>query len=40
MPRLSILRILGFSTWEHLDVTPMVIHKECYEGEGGGFPQI
>ncbi len=40
-----ILKILGLSTWEswekrHLDVAPMDNHKEYYNGEGGGLPQV
>jgi len=41
-----ILRIVGFPTWEswgkkrHLVVTPMVNHKEYYNGEGSGFLQV
>ncbi len=36
---------MGLPTWEsqekcHLGVAPMVIHREHYKGEGGGFPQI
>jgi hypothetical protein len=36
--RNSQLGSLG-TKW-HLDVNPMVNHREYYKGEGGGFPQV
>jgi hypothetical protein len=42
--RVLIFGVLGF-LWESLDkmtfgAGPMATHKECYKGEGGGFPQV
>ncbi len=41
----SPMGILGFPlgstrTKCHLDVGPMAIHRLCYKGEGGSFPQV
>jgi hypothetical protein len=41
----SILKISGLplgslGTKWHLGASPVVRHKKCYKGEGGGFPQV
>jgi hypothetical protein len=45
MVRVLISKITRLLTWEshekhHLDVAPIVSHKEYHKGEGGSFPQI
>ncbi len=40
VPNVGISGLPLWGTKGHSDVAPVERHKECYKGEGGGFPQV
>jgi hypothetical protein len=40
VPNVGILGLPLGGTKGHLDVAPVERRKDCYKGEGGGFPQV